>query len=40
MQTGREMWERISLPLVIKQRGVVSGFAELIANILLPVLFP
>lgn len=39
MQKRGETWERISFPLVIKQRRV-SGFAELVANILLPVLFP
>lgn len=39
MHKRGETWERISLPLVIKQRRVVSGFAELV-NILLPVLFP
>lgn len=39
-QKGREMWESIFLPLVIKQSRVVSGFAELVDDIFFPVLFP
>lgn len=40
VQKSGETWESISLPLDTKQSRVVSGFAELVAGIFLPVLSP